>query len=275
MNRIIVATDYSATGQNAMLYAAEAAAKHNIELVLFHLHNISIHALNARLSVESMDSIFQKAKDNFEDSAYALSQTFGIKVIRYFASGDIYTELSACAETWQAEMLVMGMSDKSLEQQLMGNTTTKVIHRLKIPVLAVPENLHYTPVKNILYACDFDKDISGEFPEKLRDFASVFGAQIEIFTVESALKKLQTDDAVEERKLNMDNGLEGISHYYKNVLSDNVVAAIKEEIVNTQADLLVMVPHKYGFWESVIHRSKTSIMASGSNIPLLSIPVDI
>lgn len=73
----------------------------------------------------------------------------------------------------------------------------------------------------------------------------------------------------------MDNGLEGISHYYKNVLSDNVVAAIKEEIVNTQADTLVMVPHKYGFWESVIHRIKTSIMASGSNIPLLSIPVDI
>lgn len=63
MNRIIVATDYSAAGQNAMLYAAEAAATHNMELVLFHLHNISIHALNARLSVESMDSIFEKAKD--------------------------------------------------------------------------------------------------------------------------------------------------------------------------------------------------------------------
>lgn len=273
MNRIIVATDYSAAGQNAMLYAAEAAATHNMELVLFHLHNISIHALNARLSVESMDSIFEKAKDNFEDSAYALSQTFGIKVIRHFASGDIYTELSLCAETWQADMLVMGMSDKSLEQQLMGNTTTKVIHRLKIPVLAVPENLHYSPIKNILYACDFDKDISEAFPEKLRDFASIFGAKIEIFTVESVLKKLQTDNAVTERKLSMDNGLAGISHFYKNILSDNVIAAIKDEIDNMQADLLVMVPHKYGFWESVIHRSKTSIMASGNNIPLLSIPV--
>lgn len=62
MNRIIVATDYSAAGQNAMLYAAEAAATHNMELVLFHLHNISIHALNARLSVESMDSILRKPK---------------------------------------------------------------------------------------------------------------------------------------------------------------------------------------------------------------------
>lgn len=45
----------------------------------------------------------------------------------------------------------------------------------------------------------------------------------------------------------MDNGLEGISLYYKNVLSDNVVATIKDEIVNTEVDLLVMVPHKYGF----------------------------
>ncbi len=87
------------------------------------------------------------------------------------------------------------------------------------------------------------------------------------------MKKLQTNDVVTERKLSMDSGLAGISHYYKNVLSDNVITAIKDEIDNTQADLLVMVPHKYGFWESVIHRSKTSIMASGNNIPLLSIPV--
>ena len=45
----------------------------------------------------------------------------------------------------------------------------------------------------------------------------------------------------------MDNGLAGISHFYKNILSDNVIAAIKDEIDNMQADLLVMVPHKYGF----------------------------
>ncbi|WP_179009240.1 hypothetical protein [Winogradskyella forsetii] len=38
--------------------------------------------------------------------------------------------------------------------------------------------------------------------------------------------------------------------------------------------LLVMIPKTYGFWESIIHKSKTWVMASGMNIPLLSILVE-
>jgi hypothetical protein len=34
-----------------------------------------------------------------------------------------------------------------------------------------------------------------------------------------------------------------------------------------------MMPNKYGFWGSLIHRSKTRIMASGSEIPLMSLPL--
>jgi len=52
-----------------------------------------------------------------------------------------------------------------------------------------------------------------------------------------------------------------------------VLKVIEEEVIHMNADLLIMVPQKYGFLESIIHRSKTRVMASNNNVPLLSIPI--
>lgn len=51
-----------------------------------------------------------------------------------------------------------------------------------------------------------------------------------------------------------------------------LLLAIAAEIKEIKADFLVMMPQKRGFWEAVVHRSKTRLMASGLQIPLLSIP---
>ncbi|MNH31162.1 hypothetical protein D3C79_915000 [compost metagenome] len=64
-----------------------------------------------------------------------------------------------------------------------------------------------------------------------------------------------------------------VVYYYRNTESTEVIKAIKQEVLDTQTDLLVMIPQKHGFWSSLMHRSKTRAMASGNNIPLLSIPM--
>jgi hypothetical protein len=66
--------------------------------------------------------------------------------------------------------------------------------------------------------------------------------------------------------------LSGISYYYKNIQSNKIIRAIQDEMKATQPDLLIMAPYTYGFWDSVVHRSKTRMMAAGINIPLLSLP---
>ncbi len=56
--------------------------------------------------------------------------------------------------------------------------------------------------------------------------------------------------------------------------SNAVIKEIEDEIIEFNADLLIMVPKKCVFWESFVHRSKKRIMASGLDIPFLSIPID-
>lgn len=65
--------------------------------------------------------------------------------------------------------------------------------------------------------------------------------------------------------------LEEVSYYYKNVQSEAVIDEIRNEMLEYKPDVLIMVPYEYGFWSSLIHKSKTRIMSSGLDIPLLSI----
>lgn len=104
--------------------------------------------------------------------------------------------------------------------------------------------------------------------DKVRFVASKFGARIEIFHVSSKLEGLK----VEHRK-NLAEIMDGVEYYYKNITATEIVNAIRDEVVDLNADLLIMVPYKYGFWSSIVHKSKTRMMASGINVPLLSIPL--
>src|SRR5690606_9511999 len=105
--------------------------------------------------------------------------------------------------------------------------------------------------------------------EKLRTIASDMKADVQVLHVDKLLKKagatLTTNAEIEEH-------FEGISHSYREIDGGSVIEGIERGITEYNADLLVMVPQKYGLWDSIVHRSKTRIMASRSKVPLLSIP---
>lgn len=268
MRKIIVSTDYSAESENATIYAAKAAAEHKYEVVLFTLYNISAHVLNTRFSGQTIVDILNREKSKLEAKAHSIAESYEVTVIPYFTSGSYYEEIEICINEHHADLVVMGMPQKSIEQDLLGNTTTTVINRLMTPIVAIPLGASYTSIKRILFACDIMRGIHKQTFEKVRFVASKFGAEVEIFHVSNKIEKLKAG-----HKVSLDEVMDGIEYYYKNVESIEIVNAIRDEVVEIKADLLIMVPYKYGFWSSLIHKSKTRMMASGINVPLLSIPL--
>ena len=158
------------------------------------------------------------------------------------------------------------MASRSIEQDIFGNTTTSVILKLKYPVLAVPRTAVYDGINSILFACEDLKKVEEPVREKIKNLARQLNAELEVFHVENKPEREKADRENEVAEF------EGIRCSYKNYPSDNIIKAIEEEIKNLDAKLLIMIPQRHGFWESIIHKSKTRMMASGLSIPLLSIP---
>jgi len=273
MMTIIAATDFSELAENAVEYAAEIARHKHAKLILFNSFVIPFHAANTLLPASSIQLLMIENEIRLLEKSFTLSYEYGSEVGHECAFSFIEDELKEVVKKYKAELIVLGMPEKTLEQELWGNTTSYAIKNLKLPVLAVPVNARFAGTKKVLFACDVLRGLSKKVLERVKEIAIDLSAEVEIFNVDQKLEILRSEDTHASVINTLDDNLDGITYYYKNVKSVMVIREIEKEIKEFQADLLIMVPKKYGFWASIVHRSKTCIMASGLNIPLLSIPV--
>ncbi|CDF78352.1 universal stress protein, UspA family [Formosa agariphila KMM 3901] len=270
MEPIIVTTNFSKLSDNAVLYAASLAKHFNRKLIMFNAFQIPLHASNTLLSIKSINNMMQNSVATLEKLAKSLKEEFEIEVDYECGYFELENKVDVLMKKYNASLLVMGMSDKSLEQNLIGNPTTTLISMKKFPVLAVPIHAKFKGIRKILFACDLMKDVPLKTLARLRQIANGLDSKVTVFYV---------DEKIDELKLNaktisnIDNELNDVTYLYKNVKSDAIIEEIHSQIQESDSELLVMIPKAYGFWESLIHKSKTRVMASGLNIPLLSIPV--
>lgn len=271
MRTIIVATDFSEIAENAVEYAAAGASIIKAKIILFNSFKLPLHASNTILSVENVQHLVDKSVTALKKRASELQQKYAIEVQTESSLLNVEDEIERLISHYSAEMVVMGMAQRSLEQDLLGNTTTNVIQKLKFPVLAVPFGVSFNGIKRILYACDVVRGIQKQILDRIKDTANLWNAEVEVFNVQEKVADLQ-DAAMHPSNL-LKGQMENIQYFYKNVESNAIIKEIRNEIENYRPDLLVMVPNRYGFWSSIVHRSKTRMMAAGLDIPLLSIPL--
>ncbi|WP_373057520.1 universal stress protein [Zunongwangia sp. H14] len=267
MKTIIVATDFSPEAENALLYAAGFAGKIQARIILFNSFNIPIHLGNSILPAEALNKLEEENKQLLQEKCKWLWEEKHLE--SHYESGlmlEVTIELERLFKKYKADLIIMGMAGKSVAQDIFGNTTTSAIMKQSYPVLAVPVDAEFSGIKNILFAYDEMNEGKHEISMKICELADFFNSKIEIFHVQKLMKRRCESALIEEE-------FTDVVHHYREVESNEIIKEIEKEIKRLPADLLIMVPQKYNFWESLLHRSKTRIMASGAAIPVLSLPL--
>jgi nucleotide-binding universal stress UspA family protein len=271
MNTIIAATDYTEIAENAVEYAAAIAKLKNERLILMNDIEESIHAENARLSAGRFDALMEENKTRLRQRASSLSEKYGIDVLPKSTNSFVENELANLIDEYQVYMVVMGMASGSRFQELWGNTTTSVIKNLPVNVLAVPAGAKFEGLKKVLFACDALHEVSEALLNRIKNIGLILPAEVEVLFISTDPRQAQETSESSYSLKTINDRLEGISHHYENVSADSIVEGIRMEVIRSNADLLIMAPQKHGFWDSLVHRSKTRLMASGLDIPLLSV----
>ncbi|KAF2338425.1 universal stress protein [Flavobacterium tistrianum] len=269
---IIAATNFSDIANNAVAYAAGLARATGAKLVLFNSFSLSVHSANSHITADAMQKQIDRAIARLENLAKETADLYRIETAAICTYSFLEDELPRIIEETHADVVVMGMAERSFEQELLGNSTTTAIKNLQIPVLAVPQNARFLNVRKVLYACD---NLSFSAIKKfswIKNALGDFEAEIEFFTVDDKLDDLKEEQQRILMNSNLEKEFEDVKYLYKTVRSNAVINEIRKEIKNYEANLLIMVPQKYGFWDSLVHRSKTRILAAGLDIPLLSFP---
>ena len=269
MKTIIVATDYSSTAENAVHYAANLAQVFQAELVLFNVFHPSIHVSNSLVSPEVIDHLLENNATRLQDLAHDTARQYRINVSAVSKAVDTVEALEDYTTAHPVDLVVMGMDSDLMEYKWFGNTTTAAIKRLRAPLLVVPNDISFDGIKKILYACEYTYLSEDNHLDLLKEITRKFAAELQILHVET---KAHDPVVVDQHITAMDAIIEDVDHTYRFIGHSTVEQGIIDGVETWGADLLVMVPHRPGFWELLINGSATREVTLRTRVPLLVLP---
>jgi len=273
MKQILFPTDFSEAANTAFIYALRFADSFDAELVILHVYDLPI--VETPPLPESTKEIFDIVEMNqfesFREQLPELHQLADrrnlghVKMRNILLYGDlIYNINKVCADE-AIDLIVMGTKGATgLKETFLGSSTASVITNAKVPVLGIPAEAEYHPIKSIAFTTQY-KDKDNDALARTLDIARKFEASVSCLYIKNDDDPEDIEERINEWKIFYRS--EKIDFF--NIAGDHIEQTILDFIENQKVGMLVMRTHKRGFFESLFHRSLTKKLAYHTKIPLL------
>lgn len=273
MKTIIVPTDFSETAYNAARYAIGLAKQTGAtRIVLYHAYEliVPIPDLPTAVPIVNMDDLRESSMEGLRAMQAQLSPmvpstiTLDVRADNHLLAANID---QVCREEL-ADVVVMGITGGSqLEEILVGSNTVDVVKTSAYPVIVVPTQSAFTPIRKVLFACDLRKVAKTTRREPLLRFLDIFKPELHVVNIQ----KEGREHIRPEENQELDNMLHDFQPTYHFIDRPNIPEAVTQYAQEMKADLLLIIPKKHGLFDSIFKRSNTSRIAFQTNVPLLSI----
>ena len=269
MKAILVPVDFSKSSDNAALYAANLAVELNAAIILASVLNISVSPQSLNNWKHMADDLISEANERAERLISKIQKNVkGILKISFevIPGFPVWEQIEQFTIANKISLIVMGTRGASgLRGSLIGSNAAAVIDKSAVPVIAVPVNAKFRPIKKIMYASNMINP--HQEVRRVSIFARRLHAEIHVLHVGQ-----ETDIAASESSLRRElikvARYDNIHVHITN--AENIVAAVDSFAAKTQCDLLVMFTHRLNFLEKLFGKSVTRHFAFHSELPLLT-----
>lgn len=270
MQRILVPTDFSPIADNALNYAIEIAAEIHSEILLFHCY--SFHRKidrdwnfpdDKQPYVRSIERKMNFTRGKFSEKL----KEKGVEITTGIEEENVTSLFTWMVEKYDISLIIMGSKGVSgLEKIIFGSVAATALENAKVPVLVVPPNYPFLPIKQIVLATDLNQT-SPDLLEPLRNLAFSFTAKVTFLNVDTNAK-------VESPKKNDLDLVDVETDFVEVPLSVSVNQSINAFINQNKCDLLCMIRRKRGYFERIFKISISKTQVYDSAVPLLVFPED-
>lgn len=160
----------------------------------------------------------------------------------------------------------MGVKGR-MKNKNAGSTSLKVIRKANIPVLIVPEDIAFSPLKRIVLATNF-YEISGDAClNPLFSIIRLFDASLSVLVVDKGAVNMNPAEMPGELMFGHD--FSKASYLYDRIVHNGAGQGILQFVQDHPVDLLVMIVLQHSFIEQLFGRVHTGSINSEIKIPLL------
>jgi len=285
--KILVPVDYSDCSALACRYGAKIAQVAKVEILIFHAFYSPAYDLieltgnkssqgKLREEVTQKLMVSEKAKmDEFMNSSMKHDEFKKLRpsqIATRIAPGIAKDEIRDLAEQLQPKLVIMGTHGKDKrENSILGSITEIMIKKLRLPIMAIPDQYTFIGLKNIknlLFLTDYDESDFASI-KKLMEFADPLGLTIHCLHVVSK------PDNWEQMKM------EGLKEYFRSsydkisvecdVLSQkgDLLGSIDSYVKEKNINIISITTQKRSVIEKVFRPSITKRLFYHTSIPLL------
>lgn len=276
MKTILVPTDFSETAKNAALYAMELAKQVGATKVVFYnAYQVPVTIDPAMpvmqlVNMNELKTISESGLDKLKlDLSASAPQGVELECVGEFSI--LAANIDEACERIGADLIVMGITGTGggFEEAFIGSNTISVVNHTKIPVVIVPSNVKYRPVEEILLVCDFKKVAETTPVQPIRGILKDTNAKLLVLNVSKTPG--EQGGETQKQKAILDNLLKDYSPEYHFISSNSFAEAINDFTDKNMVDMIITIPKKHGFFESIFRKSHTKQLAFHTHVPLMCI----
>lgn len=271
MKSLLVPTDFSPVADNALSYALEMATYYKLEVTLLHVVLLSTPSV-ANVVYVDMTTDFQKqAEEEMMKKVVQLHANYPEITINHKVETGLFLDsLQRCADEVNPVAIVMGITgDGTGLDKIIGSNTILAMRTIQHPLLVVPKQGKFKPIKSLCFACDL-RHVANSTPVlAIKTFARLFDSSVHILNIDYHNRHFTADTPGEIEVLNL--MFENVDTKFHFIENESVQDAIDDFIERNQMDMLIMLPKRHTIFEGLFKKSQTREMLYHSHIPILAL----
>jgi len=279
MKTILILTDFSEAALNAAKYGA--ALTHQLgtpSMILYHSYEFIPIPTDIPVPEPSgVINFHEESIEHLNDLKNTLQSLVNKKTTIEIRTDErpLFLAEQLITEQQHAGLVIMGITGKSnLEELLVGSNTVAIAKECTVPLLVVPKEAKFENIRNVLFACDLKKVSKSTPVNVIKTFIHAMGAKLFILNVDHNDRDHFDPDIITQQAILHDQwDSENPEYHYTD--HEDTAEGIMQFADEHDIQLVITVPKKYDFFESLFHRSVTKKLAFHTHIPLLLLKEDI
>jgi len=259
MKKILFPTDFSERANKALAEVFHIVNKLDAELIIYHVFNRPENN-NLYASEKKIDLKFQQlSEDNtwLKNVKHEFHKELGIST----------DNIPKFTKNIKADMIMMATKGANGFDELWGTKTAKIVKKVDVPVLVIPDNTSLANIGKSGLVCDYSKETDYHKLNFLLELLEVQQLDTEIITL-NRNEKVMTNEEKGYRML-VRKKLESVPTTFNFTFHDSVDDGIIDYCRTNGIGLISILPKSYSFIEQMFHESLTEKMIFRSPIPLL------
>lgn len=279
MKTILVLTDFSNNAYCALHYATQLFATEKCDFIIVHSFENQLKNLTSRIAIDKNEALVDELYTTYESKCVEVKHKIKLDTnndnhsFRTLATSlALSRAINKLIVKENVDFVVMGSKGStSARDILLGSNTVTMLQKIKkAPLLVIPGELDFKPIKKIAFATGFKRAFDKKELQPLVDLSLLNKAQVDVIHLSEQEKMTEIQRANFHqlfqllRKTNPENNwLQGETNIYNAITS----YLNKEDI-----QLLAMIYYKHNAIVELFREATVKDIAKHILIPFLIVP---